>query len=236
MIDAVELAARNNALWCDTVARTHGLTGQFGPMAWSSAARTPPLYPDAVTLSPDATVDDVLTAIALGPGAAVKDSWARLDLSPPGFAPVIHGQWLWHDPVVVDPVLAGDARVWRAVRSTAELERWVSHWAEGPEHASILRPALLDTPGIHVLAAVDESADDTEFVAGGIANVTRDVVGLTNLFSVDGDEERLWAEASKAVAALAPGLAQVAWDAGSGIDAARGAGFDTIGPLTVWVC
>jgi hypothetical protein len=50
--DLVRIAARNNAGWCDAFCRTRGVVGHFGEDAWSSAERTPPLYPDAVTLVP----------------------------------------------------------------------------------------------------------------------------------------------------------------------------------------
>jgi len=39
------------AEWCDALCRTHGIAGQFGMDFWSSSRRTPPYYPDAVTLS-----------------------------------------------------------------------------------------------------------------------------------------------------------------------------------------
>ena len=52
-LDRLVLAARNNALWCDAVARAHGVKATLDDTAWTSPTRTPPYYPDAVTLSPD---------------------------------------------------------------------------------------------------------------------------------------------------------------------------------------
>jgi hypothetical protein len=47
----VRQAAHNNAVWCDTVCRTHGLPGQFFPCIWLNRSATPPFYPNAVTLT-----------------------------------------------------------------------------------------------------------------------------------------------------------------------------------------
>ena len=81
-------AARNNAEWCHAFSRTHGVVGRFQGAFWSSPDRTPPLYPDAVTLRPAATVEEVLAGIDAGEGCSVKDSFACLDLGDVGFRPL----------------------------------------------------------------------------------------------------------------------------------------------------
>ncbi|KGN30555.1 hypothetical protein N802_06980 [Knoellia sinensis KCTC 19936] len=232
MTERVSLAARNNALWCDTVCRTHEIVGVLDGAAWSSASRTPPLYPDAVTLAADVSEAEVLGLIDASAGASVKDSWAALDLTSAGFKPLITGQWVWRDPD--DATVSGqaDGRRWRSVQSAADMERWSHAWAESPAARSILGPALLDEPGVHVLAASDGEDD---FVAGCLVNVTGEVAGLSNHFSLDGDAERTWHGAASAAAALVPERALVAWESGAGVAAARSAGFEAIGPLTVWI-
>ncbi|AUI63417.1 hypothetical protein [Amycolatopsis sp. BJA-103] len=87
-------AARVNARWCDTVCRAHGFAGTFTPHVWKSARRTPPLYPDAVTLTPDATAPEVLEGIDTSPGCSVKDSLGCLDLSQAGFAVLFEATWI----------------------------------------------------------------------------------------------------------------------------------------------
>ena len=52
MTDRIAIAAHNNAQWCDLVARSHGVVCTTDAAAWTAATRTPPFYPDAVTLSP----------------------------------------------------------------------------------------------------------------------------------------------------------------------------------------
>ncbi|HEX6872642.1 MAG TPA: hypothetical protein VF163_16210 [Micromonosporaceae bacterium] len=45
------LAARNNAEWCELVCRSHGIQTRYVDEAWVAGSRTPPFYPDAVTLA-----------------------------------------------------------------------------------------------------------------------------------------------------------------------------------------
>ncbi|MEV0594543.1 hypothetical protein [Nonomuraea cavernae] len=131
-------AARNNAEWCEAVCRTHGIAGTFGSRAWTSPVRTPLYYPDAVTLSPDATAGDVLDAVDQGPGASVKDSFATLDLRPAGFEVLFEAQWI-HRPAPHRKATDGrterrpgqetgrglvEVVVWEVVRDPATLAAW----------------------------------------------------------------------------------------------------------------
>ncbi|WP_312026902.1 hypothetical protein [Streptomyces sp. WAC 06725] len=116
----VRAAARNNAEWCAAVCRAHGVNGEFGDDAWTSSRRTPPLYPDAVTLTdrlapPTSTEPEsgrsgtvrpgslspltgLLSRIdTVSPGCSVKDSFACLDLTPAGFEVLFEAQWI-HRP------------------------------------------------------------------------------------------------------------------------------------------
>ncbi|GHE14501.1 hypothetical protein GCM10010339_85430 [Streptomyces alanosinicus] len=95
----IPAAARNNAEWCASMSRSHGLTGEFGVQAWAVPARPPRYYPDAVTLVPAADaaalVDRIDTAAA---GACVKDSFADLDLAGAGFKVLFDAQWIHRKP------------------------------------------------------------------------------------------------------------------------------------------
>ncbi|WP_234423751.1 hypothetical protein [Intrasporangium calvum] len=157
MTDRIALAARNNALWCDAVCRTHGLPGVLDELAWTSPRRTPPYYPDAVTVSPDAGEYDLLTRIDPGDGASVKDSWSRLDLSTEDFARLVVGEWLWwapsHTAAGQGPTgEAGGPTSWRPITTAGDLASWTRAWSSDPDDVGLFRPALLDHPGVHVLA------------------------------------------------------------------------------------
>ena len=94
----VATAARNNAHWCDAVCRAHGLTPVFDGDLWSSARRTPPFYPDAVTLAPGVPARAVLDAVDGTAGCSVKDSFADLDLARDGFRVLFDAQWIAFAP------------------------------------------------------------------------------------------------------------------------------------------
>jgi hypothetical protein len=91
--------------------------GRFQAESWSSPVRIPPNYPDAVTLLPGITVDEVLPGIDMGEGCSVKDSFACLDLDAAGFPPLFRAEWL-----VREPPEAGvpSARGWSAVPLTSD--------------------------------------------------------------------------------------------------------------------
>jgi hypothetical protein len=57
----IRVAALNNAEWCDAFCRTHGIVGHFRAGYWFSPVRTPRYYPDAVTLLPEITLEQVLS-------------------------------------------------------------------------------------------------------------------------------------------------------------------------------
>jgi hypothetical protein len=236
--DRLVLAARNNALWCDTVCRTHGLIGVLDDVAWTSPRRTPPYYPDAVTVSPDATEYNLLARIDPGDGASIKDSWSRLDLTAEDFARLVVGDWLWWTPSGLAGSLEpggalADGRVWRRVTTADDLVAWTRAWSSDPDDAGILRPELLDVPGVHALAA--SGPGDGVITAGCTVNVTDGIAGVSNTFSADGDEERTWRGAVAAANDLIGAMPLVGWDAGSGVEAAVSAGAERLGPLTVWI-
>lgn len=92
----LEWTVAENAQWCDLVC-----PGVFGARAWTSLARPPQYYPDAVTLTPDATAADVLPYVDGSPGCSVKDSFATLDL--PGFSVLFEATWIACGPGVPAP-------------------------------------------------------------------------------------------------------------------------------------
>ncbi|MGW0748853.1 hypothetical protein [Streptomyces sp. NPDC002587] len=223
-------AARNNAEWCDAVVRGHGPAGAFAPGAWTSAHRTPPLYPDAVSLAPGAPAAGLVAAIDTdGPGCSVKDSFADLDLAAHGFEVLFEAQWI-HRPAGA-PQATGSRLEWSEVTTAGELEAWEAAW-DGEESTGLFHPALLGAD-IAFLAG----RADGRIVAGAVANRGRDaVVGLSNLFAHDdADTDAAWTGALTAIAARWPDLPVVGYEAGDDLDAAVRAGFAPLGPLRVWL-
>lgn len=240
-------AARNNAAWCDAVCRSHGLPGTFGADAWTSPRRTPPLYPDAVTLGPDGvSAAALVAAVDTGsPGCSVKDSFAALDLGPEGFRVLFEAQWI-HRPAGAPVTASGPPLEWSEVAGAGELRQWEAAWADG-EPPGLFRPDLL--AGGTVFLAGRAGSDDGgtaggtraaggstgRIVAGAVAHRTGDVVGVSNLFARDGASAgSAWAGVLTAVAARRPDLPVVGYESGDDLDAALRAGFTTLGPLRVW--
>lgn len=114
MDDRLAAAVRENVEWCDLVCRAHGVPTRFDRDVWRAERRSPPFYPDAMTLTPAATAADVLRGIDLSPGCSVKDSFAALDLTAAGFEVLFGAAWI-HRPAAPPAVLP----VWR--RDPADL-------------------------------------------------------------------------------------------------------------------
>jgi hypothetical protein len=224
----VRAAARNNAEWCHAFCRTHGIAGRFHAAFWSSPARTPPYYPDAVTLRPNIAVEHLLSGIDVGEGCTVKDSFARLDLGAAAFRPLFRAEWVVRQPARGRRTAT---RGWSALTTEAQLRRWEASWGEVPGGSGFFRPALLKDETIAVLAGYDGD----RIVAGAIANRSADVIGLSNVFDTDGELDSAWTAGATAAATLWGELPTVGYDSGDALHAAHDAGFESIGELVVWI-
>ncbi|MFI2641784.1 hypothetical protein [Streptomyces sp. NPDC018610] len=226
----VGAAARNNAEWCAVMCRSHGLDSEFGRQMWTAPVRTPPYYPDAVTLAPGCDADALLARIDTGtPGAGVKDSFADLDLTRAGFRVLFDAQWI-HRPAGASAVAPDLA--WDVVGSPRELRAWALAWDEGQGEAGLFRPGLLDDPATSVLAG--RSADG-RVAAGAVASRGDHAVGISNVFALDGGADKAWPGVLEAVHRLFPGLPVVGYEHGADLSAALRHGFEAIGPLRVWL-
>ncbi|MBT2481087.1 hypothetical protein J7E94_23300 [Streptomyces sp. ISL-94] len=224
------LAARNNAAWCDAVCRAHGLPTDLGEELWTSARRTPPFYPDAVTLDEAVGAPQLLRGIDTdSPGCSVKDSFAGLDLAGAGFEVLFDARWI-HRPAGAAPAGHTSRLDWSAVTTAEELEAWEAAW-DGEESGGLFRPALL-TERFAFLAG----RADGRIVAGAVANADAGVVGLSNLFAHDaGDTDAAWTGALAAIAARWPDLDVVGYETGDALYTALRHGFSAIGPLRIWL-
>ncbi|MFH9367204.1 hypothetical protein ACH4K8_16135 [Streptomyces anulatus] len=223
-------AARNNAEWCAAMSRTHGSTGEFGAHAWAAPSRTPLYYPDAVTLVPGAGRAALVSRIdTVAPGASVKDSFADLDLTEAGFEVLFEAQWI-HRPAgapAPEPDLS-----WDVAGDPDALRAWALAWDDGDGNADLFRPELLDDPATFVLAG--HSADG-RVVAGAVASRSDRVVGISNVFALDGGPDTAWPVVLDAVNKLFPTLPVVGYEQGEDLAAAIRHGFEPVGPLRVWL-
>ncbi|MFD9729430.1 hypothetical protein [Streptomyces sp. NPDC059072] len=226
-------AALNNALFCDAVCLAHGLPANFDRWnLWLSTSRTPPLYPDAVTLAPGTPAESLLKWVDTdSPGCSVKDSFADLDLEGDGFEVLFDAQWI-HRPAGAPA--AGGAHSggleWSEVEGDDELAVWEAAW-DGEESTGLFRPVLLGEE-IAFLAG----RRDGRIVAGAVVNLAAGVVGVSNLFAHDeADTDAAWTGALSAAAARWPGHDVVGYESGDDLATAVRHGFTPIGPLRVWL-
>jgi hypothetical protein len=222
--DLVAVAARNNAEWCDVFCRARGISGRFDDDAWTSAERTPSLYPDAVTLVPGVGAGSLLSRIDGGAGCSIKDSFGDLDLDCHGFDVLFTAQWLLLERAPRAP------EAWSVVRSADELAAWETAWGEPPEPPPFFRPALIGVDAVAVLARYEGG----RIVAGAIANRSDTAIGLSNVFAVDRELESAYAGAAAAARDHLEQMPVVGYESGEALDAARRAGFEPIGELAVW--
>ncbi|WP_327366224.1 hypothetical protein [Streptomyces sp. NBC_01217] len=227
----VRAAARNNAEWCAAMSRSHGLAGEFGAQDWTAPARTPLYYPDAVTLVPDADSAALATRIdTTTPGASVKDSFADLDLSEAGFQVLFEAQWI-HRPASA-PAITSDL-AWDVAGDPDTLRAWAHAWDDGNGNADLFRPELLDDPATFVLAGQSPGG---RVIAGAVASHSDQVVGISNVFALEGGPDAAWPVVLDAVHRLFPTLPVVGYEhGGDDLAAAVRHGFEPVGPLRIWL-
>lgn len=223
----VASAAVNNAEWCDAVCRSHGLAGTFRSDAWTSTTRTPPLYPDAVTLAPTVAATDLLSRIDTAAGCSVKDSFATLDLACHGFEVLFDAQWYERAPSCAP---AEGASAWEPVLDEEALIRWEDAWRGDDKAPRTFLPALLHDPATTILG----ERKGGEFVAGAIVNRSEVVAGLSNVFHHERSDEA-WAGCVTAATTLHPDLPIVGYGTPVEVAAAARHGFVAIGGLRVWM-
>lgn len=224
-------AARNNAEWCDAVCRAHGLPGAFDADAWTNAHRTPRYYLDAVTLAATASAEHVLDRIdTASPGCSVKDSFTRLDLTGAGFRVLLEAEWIYRPQP--DPVSTGLLDIpWKPVRDGAGLMEWEAAWSDRQDELGLFPSDLLTDHMVIFLGA----RLGGRLIAGCVANSRSLVVGVSNLFVLDGDLDTAWAGALAAIARHSPGRAVVGYEYGDTLAAALRQGFRPVGQLRVWL-
>ncbi|MGW3293675.1 hypothetical protein ACWC9S_06895 [Streptomyces xiamenensis] len=211
----------------------HGVRGGgFDPQSWAAPARTPPYYPDAVTLTPGADPAALVARIDTAtPGASVKDSFADLELTGAGFRVLFEAAWI-HRPAGAPAAVSG--LEWEVVRDPDALRAWAHAWDDGAGDAGLFPPALLGDPDTFVLAG--RHPGDRPVVAGAVASRAAGVIGVSNVFRLDdAAPDTAWPFVLEAVHHLFPGLPVVGYEHGEDLSAALAHGFETVGPLRIWL-
>ncbi len=239
----VEQAARNNAIWCDTVCRAHDVPGEFYDALWVNRHPVPRFYSNAITLGDQLNAAAQLAHIQallesdLPGNWSVKDSFCVLDLGNLGFQILFEATWLWRAPAPTASRDTDPGIRWTLVHGESELAQWETAWSGKPANTSMLPQSRLFVPGLLAdqnVAFIAAYQDDT-IGAGAIANRTGNVVGLSNVFVLAADSDLFWAGCITTVQECFPGLPLVGYERGEELIVAQRAGFERLQNLRVWV-
>jgi hypothetical protein len=223
------IAAANNAEWCDAVCRTHSLQSDVDAHAWTSRTRTPPLYPDAVTLVADPSIPDLLARVDSSPGCSIKDSFALLDLTAYGFRMLFDAHWTVRAPMDLPAIQAGPR--WMVVRDVDAFRAWEDAWRGGDGPVDVLRPELLRIPSVTVLGA----QIDDGIVGGAVLSRSAAAVGISNVFAEEPFNSDIWQGCLALANAAFPGVPLVGYESEGALEVVRAHGFDAVGLLRVWL-
>lgn len=222
-------AAANNAEWCDAVCRARGAATRVDPDAWTCSTRTPPYYPDAVTLVPEPSVPALLSRIDCTPGCSVKDSFASVDLTEHGFKVLFEAEWIFRPNTTAS--ITDSHLAWSLVRDPAELCAWEAVWRGDDGPIGIFDLSLIENDAIALLA----ERRGGRVVAGAVLNRSSTVVGISNYFSEPSrDARRSWSGCVSFAATLSKSLPLVGYESGDRLAAAHSEGFVSIGALRIW--
>jgi hypothetical protein len=223
-----EIGAENNARWCDLVVGSQGGRGVFSEDAWTSAVRTPALFPDAVTLIPLPRIPELLSRVDPSPGCTVKDSFAALDLSAHGFRVLFDAQW------IAAPAHHGKASSipsdWTQITDPEGVSLWEAAWCSDNELRGLFWPKLLSEG-----TAVFGQIKNDEVVAGGIVSRSARAAGLSNVFTNLGSETATWSALGRGARRCFPNLPLIGYEQGEELIHAQNSGFRFAGPLRVWI-
>ncbi len=223
------VAARNNAEWCDLVARSHRARTSWASDAWTSEDRTPAYYPDVVTLRRNCDAASLLSRIAVSAGCSVKDSFADLDLKPFGFRVLFEANWICRPAMPPDSSHVG--RQWKRVVDAGHLARWEDAWGGPDGPRGLFRADLLAHDNVMVMAA--ERAG--QIVAGAILNHSATAVGISNFFALPDEGPESWTGCLAAVGSRCPHVPLVGYESADALQVAHRHGFQSVGPLRVWI-
>jgi len=225
------IAANNNADLYAAMFASHGLGYERLAYAFVGKDRPPPFYSNLTVLSPDHADEIALQlrtlAQNLNGAIGLKDSFCDLDFELNGFDMLFDASWIWRE---AGPPNSSSA--WERLEAEADLLLWEAAWKQSgsPTSQRMFTTELMARPEIIFLG----HRTGGEFHAGCIANISETCVGISNVFSRL-PSDSVFAQATEAVASIAPHLPIVGYESGKVLDHARRVGFTTVGDLRILV-
>lgn len=226
-MDRISQLVANNAAWIDMAMSALGMAGEFTPLLWQNFHDMPPIFPNADTLG--GTEAEQMQAIETlveqrkGKAVAIKDAWARLDLSTLGFEPLFEALWLYREAVSMP--ISSEIALERISSPEALAEFAIA--CNGEDLAYVYHPALLRSEIAWIAARVDGK------IVGGVTAVNaKGMNGINNLFAPDAATEKALIQA--AVNAF-PALSACGYERAEATAPYLDLGFAIEGKLRVWL-
>ena len=223
MNDKLDKAVINNIEWCSIVCESHGISHTSRDFFWGVQSKAPKYYPELISISRNATFEGIQDFIENGDVSSIKDSYGNLELTSLGFKILFHADWIYHLPV---RMIESPPSKWRLITTEEELAVWTLN--SGLE--DVIIPELLRDNNVKVF--MYENKDE---VSGFIVNASRDVVGVSNVFSNGSCNESIWKEIPELISSHFPGISMVGYEHGENLISAKLSGWSSIGPLRVWI-
>lgn len=224
------IAASNNADLCAAILNANGKRFERDKVAFLCLDDPLPYYPKMVSLDPTATAEleaRIRNKHEMGQIVdSVKDSFSGMDADALGLMVLFEASWIWCDAERQN--MPAD---WVRIDNAADLSDWHTAWSgdSSPADQMIFPSACLNDPNLAFLAR----RKGTTVEAGCVANLSENAVGLSNVFSVHPNQQRLFEEALPAVSAFGNGRPVVGYEQGDSLAAALSIGFREVGPLRV---
>jgi hypothetical protein len=223
----LECAILNNAKWCLDVWGSHSLRTMVEDGLYCCPEQVPDFYPNIITTKPG--TPDLqcrianIVAQASPQKLSAKDSYDNCDFASLGFKRLFNAQWIYRN--------AGNysqdktALDWYLVKTPQELELWEASWdPREPGGRCIFRSALLAKSSISFWMAFSKG----KVMAGYVANITDDVVGISNIFGAQ----------QECIAHCGVQYADrdiVGYENNLALSNAINLGFEIVGDLSVWI-
>lgn len=222
--DRARLAASNNADLCAAIMAANSLRTERDDLAYVCIDTPLPYYPKIVTLEPTAVSE--LNARVSG-HSGIKDSFSRLDEATLDLRVAFEASWIWSGAQSL-----GMLSQWVRIENPNGLLRWHKAWNGNNELDHVIfPPQCLNDPNLFFLARIS----GTNIEAGCLANLSADVIGMSNIFSTQESDSQLYSEALAAVSSVGGGLPVAGYEQGNDLDCACAAGFQVVGPLRILV-
>lgn len=218
-------AARNNALWCETMCKAHDVPSELHEKVWVCRGVPPRFHPSAATLQPGAG-DEILDLMPPG----FKDGFCDIEWAEERYQLLFEASWI-HLP---EPPTISPTYRWKRILHASELSEWESWWAHGDVDAQNFPPQFPDCLLKDENNAFMAGYDGSKFVGGCILNRTSSVVGMSNTFAIENSLSDLWIDLARVPSLVFPGVTVVGYERDQDLECALAAGFKSVGPLRVW--